>query len=312
MKKFAKITAITALVLAVLGLMLTIIGAFGGGAKLVKTLARDGGLSIGPEDFEWVEWIDGINIVIEDDSAVVFNDNYEIFTAGERQFSYSETEVENFEFRMAGGDIDIQVGDGENWTVEIDGIGKFQSYVEAGTLYVVGTHSGINVDVGDVLIKIPRSEYLGSADISLGAGEMDIAYLTADEMNIAVGAGDITVEKADVRNLEASVGAGEIDIESGKIGNAEVAVGMGAAYITGNITGNVDGGVSMGELCIEVQGSAANEHNYNVSCAAGEVEIGGKTYAGVGNSMEIDNGADTIYNLDCAMGRIEVSFKEQR
>ena len=66
----------------------------------------------------------------------------------------------------------------------------------------------------------------------------------------------------------------------------------------------------MGELCIEVQGSAANEHNYNVSCAAGEVEIGGKTYAGVGNSMEIDNGADTNYNLDCAMGRIEVSFKK--
>lgn len=309
MKKFAKVISITALVLAVVGLMLTLIGVFGGGAKIVRTLAENGKLSIGPEDFELVEFIDGISIVVENDSTVVFNDDFEVFIAGNLEFTYSEAEVENFVFSMAGGEIDIKQGAGDDWTIEIDGVGKFQTYVENGTLYVVGNQKGVNMDLGDVTITVPRGETLGNVEIHLGAGDMSIAYLAADEMEVAVGAGELWMDEVDVNSLEISVGAGEIEIQDGTMGDVEVSVGMGAAYITGTISGNINGGVSMGELCVEVHGSTEKEHNYNVSCAAGEVQIDGKTYAGVGNTMNLDNDAETTYNLDCAMGRIEVTFR---
>lgn len=312
MKKFAKITAITALILAVLGLMLTMIGAFGGGAKLVNALAQNGGLSIGPEDFEWIEWVDGISIVVEEDSTVVFNDNYEIFTAGSHEFTATADEVDNFVLNLTGGDVDIALADGEDWEVSVDGFGKVQTYVENGTLYVVGSKSGFNVDFGDVKIGIPKGiGCLKSVDINLGAGDMDITYFGCEEMKISVGAGDVDVEFLTVDNLEVSVGAGEVVIQDASVEDMEVSVGMGAAYITGTVTGNVDGAVSMGELCVEVLDSDEKDHNYNISCAAGEVQVGGRTYAGVGNSMEIDNDADTTYNLDCAMGRIEVSFRDR-
>lgn len=309
MKKFAKVMSITALVLAVLGLMLTIIGAFGGGAKLVKNLAENGGLSIGPEDFELVKWIDEFSIVVTDDSTVVFNDNYEIFTAGSHEFSATAEEVDSFVLSLTGGDVDIEQDFGENWEVQVDGFGRFQTYVEDGTLYVVANQNGVSADFGDVTIVIPQTEQLQNAEINLGAGDMDIFFLNAEEMKISVGAGDITVESAYSQNLEVSVGAGEVEVVYGRLGDVEVSVGMGAAYITGSISGNFDGAVSMGELCVEVLDSDEKDHNYNISCAAGEVRVGGKTYAGVGNSMEIDNDADTTYNLDCAMGRIEVSFE---
>ncbi len=309
MKKFAKIMSITALVLVVLGLVLTIIGAFGGGTKLLKTLARDGGLSIGPEDFEWVEWMDGISIVIDEDSTTVFNDNYEIFTAGNHNFTATADEVDNFVLSLTGGDVDIKQGIGETWEVQVEGFGRFQTYAENGTLYVVGRQTGMNAEFGNVTIVIPQTDYLESAEINLGAGDMDIFSIVSREMEISAGAGDITIESACAENLKVSVGAGQVEIESGAIGDLEVSVGMGAAYITGDIIGNVDGDVAMGELVVEVLDSEESAHNYNVSCAAGEVQVGGRTYAGVGNSVELDNDADTTYNLDCSMGRIEVSFK---
>ncbi len=305
MKKFAKIMSITALVLAVLGLVLTIIGALGGGTKLVKTLARDGGLHIGPEDFEW---LGEISISVDEDSVVVFNDKYEILTTENHKFSATEDEVDSFVFELVVGDVDIKQGHGENWEVWIEGIGRFQTYVDNGTLYVVGGKGGVISDFGNVTIMIPQTEQLEKAEISLDAGDMDIFSIVSREMEISAGAGDIKIESACAQNLKVSVGAGQVEIESGAIGDLEVSVGMGAAYITGDITGNVDGDVAMGELVVEVLDSEESDHNYNVSCAAGEVQVGGRTYAGVGNSVELDNDADTTYNLDCSMGRIEVSF----
>ena len=306
MKKFAKITAIIALVLAVLGLVLTIIGALGGGHQLIRTFAKEGRLSFGPED---LEWFDGISIVVDEDSTITFNNKYEIITAGNYEFTATEEEVDSFVFELVVGDVDIKQGTGENWEVSIDGIGKYQTYVDDGTLYVVGGEGGIISEFGSVTIVIPQTEQLKRTEICLDAGDMDIYTIVSEDIEINAGAGDISIESAYAENFEVAVGAGQVQVEGGEIGNLEVSVGMGAAYITGDITGNVDGAVAMGELEVEVLNSEEGNHNYNISCAAGEVQIGRKSYAGVGNSVELDNGADTTYNLECSMGRIEVSFK---
>lgn len=306
MKKFAKIMAITALVLAVLGFMLTIIGGLGGGAKLTRIMAEKGRLSFGPEDFEW---LGNLSIVVDGDGTVVFDDKHEILTIGSCEFSASADEVESFVFNMPGGDVDIVQGSTDEWEVFIEGFGQIQTYVENGTLYVTGGQNAFVTEFGDVAISVPDGETLQKIEINLGAGDMDIFGLNGEEVEISVGAGDITIESVYAKKIEVSVGAGEVEIADGDMKDVEVSVGMGLADITGNISGNLDGSVAMGQLLVEVKDSTEKEHNYNISCVAGEVRIGGRSYAGVGNSMEIDNEADTTYNLDCSMGNIQISFQ---
>ncbi len=309
MNKFTKVTVIIALVCAVLGIVLMGIGAIGGGTQIVDKMASEGLLNFGPDDVDWIERIEGFNIDVNVGSGVQFNEDYEIFTAGQHKFKASVEEVENFVFRLTAGEVDIKEKDCDQWEIEIDGVGEFQTYVEDGTLYVVGEQSGILGDLGDVNITVPRGEKLNSAVFDFGAGDMTLEDLEADMLEVSAGAANVEITAVDAANMNLSVGAGNVEVENSTVGNLEVSVGMGNIEVAGTITGNIDGSVSMGELDIDVYGSTQTEHNYDVSCAAGEVRIGSTSYAGVGNDRKIDNGASTTYTLDCAMGLIDVSFE---
>lgn len=308
MKKFAKVVGIMALVLAVAGMILALVGAFGGGVSVLNRLAEEGRLSFGPEDFgleELGQW----NVVYELDEDTLFNENYRIYSGANQRFDTDGETVTGLVIGLSGGEVTIRQGTEEYWQVEVDGMGRFQVYAENGVLYVVGAQSGFRVNVGEVTIYAPAQMNLDTARVDLGAGETEIEYLAAERMELSVGAGTLYVEELVAEDLEVNVGAGEIQIDSGQMGNVEAGVGMGAMDIEAMITGNLKGSVSMGELVVTVRGSGEKDHNYKLSCAAGEMTVGSRVYAGLGNSQEIDNGAETTYKLDCAMGSLKVVFR---
>lgn len=307
MKKFAKIVGIMALIFSVLGLALIMIGGFGGGIGLVKTMAEEGKLSFGPEDFEWTKMLNGTQITIGADS-VEFDRDYEIYSAGSRHFVQSGQSVDSFELNLAGGTVNLLEGEDENWDILIEGLGKFQVYEEAGTLFINASQKAVSSAVGKVTIVLPREVKLKRAEFNLGAGEMEVEYLETDTMEINAGAANVVMENILTGGLEISVGAGAVEIEEGCIGNLEVSVGMGEADISADISGNIDGAVSMGALYMDVHGSKQEEHNYEVSCGMGEIQIGKSSYAGLNNIQEINNNAATTYTLDCSMGSIEIKF----
>ncbi|MBQ7955932.1 MAG: DUF4097 family beta strand repeat protein [Lachnospiraceae bacterium] len=309
MKKFAKITGITILVLFIIGVVMAAIGAIGGGASALNKMASLGELSFGPEDLNFGKWSKNINVVYEIDDEIMFNNSFDIITADSYSRNFEGESISALMLNLSGGEVEICEGTKEYWEVLVSGVGRFQTYVENGTLYVLGVQEGLNVEVGEVTIYVPENTSLNSAQIALGAGAMEVERLSAAELEMSVGAGEIAVEKLQSDKAELSVGAGEILVNGGEIGELKANVGMGAMEVEGTIKGNIDANVSMGELCITVYGSEREDHNYDLSCAAGNLEVGGRDYSGVGVSMEMDNEAATTYKLDCQLGSIVLDFK---
>ena len=65
----------------------------------------------------------------------------------------------------------------------------------------------------------------------------------------------------------------------------------------------------MGQIQLELNGKAHYEdYNYDISCAAGNVEIGHMNFAGVGVKRTIDNNSGKHVDVDCGMGEVEISF----
>jgi len=310
MKKFAKVTALISLGLAVLALIFITVGTIGGGASKLSLMALRGDLNFGPDDIHGAGSRDRINVEIDLDDESLFSKNHEIFSAGKYETDTEGETVNKLVISVGGGDIDVLQGDKDYWEVCVDGVGKFQTYVENETLYVLGKQKGVNVDLGDVQVFAPKGgEALLKAVISLGAGDMSIEYLAAEDVEISVGAGALEVEEVQADELELAVGAGEIEVGDGMIHDLVASVGMGAIYIESAVTGDVQGSVAMGELVVIVEGSDENDHNYDVSCGAGELVVGSRSYSGVGVSADLDNNADTTYELDCALGTIRIIFE---
>lgn len=310
MKKFVKISAITALVLVILGVILLSIGAVGGGIQGVNFLANSGALSFGPEDIDIVDWVHTWDVEYDLDEDIMFDSGYTLFTGGSTEFTADSAEVHRLFVELGGSQIQFLTSEDDTWRVEAEGIGKFQVFVQDNTLKVMGVKKGVNISFCEVKIYVPEGTMLSEAELNVGAGEMDIEYLAAGEMDLSVGAGSVTAEYLKTADLSVDIGAGEMVIEDGEVGDLEVAVGAGRFEMEGTIAGDVDGDVAMGSMDLTVYGSEESDHNYEVDCAAGSMIVGSRSYSGLGTEMSIDNGAATTYELECAMGELNVRFRD--
>lgn len=308
MKKFVKVTAITALVLVILGVILVSVGAIGGGVQGINFIAQNGGLHIGPEHFKIGDWMDTWEAEYNLDDATMFHEGHETFVGGSTEFTADGSEVEKLYVEMGGSHVQFLKSAEDTWRVEADGIGKFQVFVQDGTLYVMGVKKGVNISFSEVKIYVPENAVLYNAELNIGAGEMELEYLTADEIKMSVGAGNVKAGNLTASALTVDIGAGEMVIRDSKTEDLEVSVGAGSFEMEGMISGNVNGEVAMGSMELTVYGSRENDHNYELDCAAGSMTVGSRSYSGLGTEMSIDNGAATTYELDCAMGELNVRF----
>ena len=92
-------------------------------------------------------------------------------------------------------------------------------------------------------------------------------------------------------------------------GDVTLEVGVGEIRFEGSIPGDLDATCSMGNMEITVIGSTEQDHNMQMDCAAGNLDVGSRSYAGLATEQSIDNGADSDYNLSCAMGNMTLTFK---
>lgn len=114
-----------------------------------------------------------------------------------------------------------------------------------------------------------------------------------EEVSIEVAAGAVSLENDFyAKKLEVEVAAGEFsgtDIVTAK--ETDITVG----------TGNID----------LVMAGKKSDYNYEISCAAGNVEIGDNSYSGLGHEKEINNpGASGNMELECGVGSITVYFSD--
>ena len=85
-------------------------------------------------------------------------------------------------------------------------------------------------------------------------------------------------------------------------------VGMGESRVEGSVAEEIDIECGMGRTQL-VLTDKEEDFNYDISCAAGNVNIGNRSYAAVAEDTYIDNDASRDCTLECAMGSIDISFK---
>ena len=126
------------------------------------------------------------------------------------------------------------------------------------------------VDTGALYILYAPWTQFGSFSAEMSAGLLELHGLWAEEVSLSVGAGQISTVLA---------------------GDAEIDCKLGSIVLT---------------LANSVEQS---NYDYELSCGAGEVTVGNKSYSGLFREAEIDNGSSRLIKADCGLGSIVIQFE---
>lgn len=229
----------------------------------------------------------------------------------ERDFDTAE--FSSMVLQLGGCEVKILSSDDENVHIRAEKVKKIQTGVKDNTLYITCTdRNGFTLGKGTkITIQIPEAFSCDTVDIDLGAGDFSIESLTVKNVTIDIGAGRLQIERLVCsEDAKCEIGAGQMLLNDAQIGGSFAGdIGAGEMRLTGNIQGNAEVSCAMGNTEMTFIGSTMEEHNYEVSCSAGNIDIGNRSFAGLATESDIDNGAANTYKLECAMGNITVKFQ---
>lgn len=319
MKKFLKVCGIIALVLLILGLIISIVAGTVIGRETIKnvTSAVTGG-RVNVNLDNWDDW--GIQIKnifpgfwddvdYEINDSLDFNDRYEIYKGDVDKYCLGKT-VTELNIEAGGCGVEMRDSGDDSFYVEARKIGKFQGYVENKTLYIkttTGTKKW-NEKNNKVILYVPAGHTYESAHVSLGAGKLTFPKLSAESIQMEVGAGEINLENVTADRLEATVGMGGIYLNNMHLGQLTAEIGMGNLEADGSVTENIHATCSMGNLSMTLEGRQ-EDYNYNIIASLGNVDLGENSYCGLSSDKYIDNSSDKEMEVECSMGNISIQFK---
>lgn len=141
----------------------------------------------------------------------------------------------------------------------------------------------------NVTVTVPKGYRLKEADFELGAGELFVEALNADELDVEVMAGEARLQNITADILSAEVKAGSLVCD-------------------GDVAKEIKGECKAGELKLLLSG-AQTDYNYNLEYKAGEITLGSENLSGVKGEKFIDNQASKNVDLECSTGSITVKFE---
>lgn len=338
MKKFTKGCLYTALVIFIIGAVICGVGGvLGGFRQLNGTDIRElTGIPLvyrlGPNGIEY-------GFRFWDDNDIDWH-GYEKWQRindndGERILALTADTLRNLYIEVGACELRIEESEDEYVRLAVSGnTDNLRYYVEDNGLRIVRKSNwtwrwaGVNTVSDKVYLYLPKETSLDYADIELGAGSMKSIGLTARDVNIEVGAGEMDIDsltadngailsvgagKIRIRNLvcraaDLAIGAGEMDIDNAEVaGNANVDLGMGSVNIGGVIVGDLDVECSMGNVRLDLD-DAEEDHNFDVECSMGEVKVGSRSYSSLSSGQVTNNGSDSDFVIDCSMGTVTIKF----
>lgn len=322
MKKFAKISVITAGIMGVLGCLLCLIAVLGGGwnvvsyanssyimermegkSGLTRSLLRFAGLAA-------ENGSDGGSGIVTGRLRVNGKD------AGtntvEEQIDISH--VKKLSLSLGAGSFIVsekETGDGESIDLSIRGKGECDFHVEDETLCVSGFKGNHSVgrNQNSITLGLPRGMKFEEVEIEMGAGVMDCYDIKARELEATVGAGALSLYRSQVQELSVELGAGELCASEMEAEEAQIMVGLGSCSYEGEISHSLEMECNMGNGDFLLTGKET-DFNYEIECSGGTITIGGYDAAGLSMERRIDHGARREIELTCNMGNIDIQFTE--
>lgn len=322
MKNFMKSCGITALILILVGLALSVTAGSVKGTTALRDVVddvtngmvqlnlgdlNDWGITIGEEALRELEA--NVNYNIED--SMNFDNDFEILEGNVDKYSLV-ADIKELDVEVGGCSFKMETSSDENFYLEANSINKLQGYVEEQVLYIKGTiGTGVidNLGDGEITLYVPENFQFEKVDMELGAGAMELGNLAAKEAKLEVGAGQIVVSDMQGEKVELTVGMGEILVNGMQVQELEAEVDMGHMYAEGDITAKVTIECNMGSIEMEVTGEWM-DFDYNLECGMGNLQVGDDVYSGVATEKIITNMADKEMDVECAMGNIQISFTE--
>ncbi len=326
MTKFMRNCAISALIMIVAGLVLSLSAcAIKGTEAMSEAVSEmsDGrlNLNLGNEDGWGLTWDDtSLGEILEENTEIHFDisdnsvfDSHHSVESGDVQKEFAGADIDELKIEVGGCEMKIEDSSDNVVRIKAENTKKFQSYVEDGCLYVRAVRSG-NFNASEsnrceIVLSVPRDLAFDMAEIDLGAGKLELCRITAKKLAIEVGAGQLTGEKLTADSAQIEIGAGGIRIEEMDFGSVEAEVGMGNLELNGDVSKDLDVVCAMGNVDIRLNGSES-DYNYRIEGAVGNVDIGDTGYKGIAQERTIDNGASRTITVECSMGNLSVQFEK--
>ena len=223
--------------------------------------------------------------------------------------------IRNLELTLGAGQFFIREKDVADGIISItvQGVGDCDYYTDGDTLHVEsfkGNHFiGEDLSKNQIIIDMPSGSRFDEVELTCGAGVAEIDDITANELEIEVGAGEVRVNFADVTKFSSNIGAGRVETSDMTAQEVKLEVGMGECVYHGKILRELDAECDLGNMDIIIEGSE-EDYNYEIECAAGNIDVGGRSISGLAAERNIDNGASGTIELSCNMGNITVNFQE--
>lgn len=186
--------------------------------------------------------------------------------------------------------------DGENIIVDISGCredlkDKISVSQEGAELRVEMEDRGWlgTEDSGIMYISVPHGKYFEKISADAKAGLIELVEIQAGELSAKTAAGQIIASSFSVNRLDADCGVGQITLE-------------------GEVTDDAKINCNVGEVLCTLPGTA-DDYDYEVKCAVGELLIDGESYSGISNKMKINNGSGCRIEAECDLGTVEIMFE---
>lgn len=320
MKKFTKFCGTMILTLGVVGVILVGIGIYTVGwdriAQIVEDASngtihfKDGFYFEGESLSEIGKYIE-MNAKFNINDASMFDKSEKVWQGDVNKIKIADSEIRDLDLEVGGSYLCIEQSDDNAYYVEYEGDGKSQAYAKGDDLYVKVLNAS-TLDYSEkencFTLYVPKDAQLEDVIIELGAGEMKLDGLRADEMKIEIGAGQIEADDLVANDMKISIGAGDLNLQSAKLGKAKIEVGAGNCTIQGTVSEELKAECAMGNITLKLEGEE-EDFDYELECVSGNLKVDGTEYSGLSNSKEVDNDASKKMDLQCVMGNIEVEFE---
>lgn len=176
------------------------------------------------------------------------------------------------------GQLEVNVIEAEGSKIRVETVGiderlKLAVYQDEDELEIETKQNNMRInDGGTVNIYIPAGMKFEEADISIGAGVLELESLRVNEADIECGAGSIVIDRIEGNDITVSCGLGTVDLTAA---------------------------------------GRKGDYNYEIECGIGSVEVGDDSYAGIVSEKKIRNGRNKTMDIECGMGEIIVSFEQK-
>ncbi|MBD5451407.1 MAG: DUF4097 domain-containing protein [Lachnospiraceae bacterium] len=303
MKKFAKVSLITAGILFITGAVILIICSFFAGSMrgtISDAVSDRLHSTVSGNILHLWNW--------NGNSHHHFNDSYPIHNGQHTDDNAANAaDIDELHIDLNYTNFTLAPSQDDYFHISSEGNGKYQYYTDGAAFYIDGFYNYSTSSINRLTLQVPDSDF-SYIEINFGAGAATLSSLKSDSLTMCIGAGELTLDDVHCDKLSADIGAGTATIKSGQTGDADLNIGMGTLIYKGYINENLNAEVGMGDITLQLWDSQDN-HNYDLECNMGTITLGSKEYGGIAFETEIDNGVDSDYTLECDMGSINITFE---